>query len=218
MTTTFIETPRFPEDISYGSVGGPEYLTNVVEIDSGALIRNSVWTYGRHSYDVAYGVKTQSDLETLLNYFHMVLGRGIGFRYKDWLDYKSCVTEDTPAFTDCNIGTGTGALATFQLRKGYTVGGTYYTYRNILKPVTGTVKVGVAGVQKTQTTHWNVNTTTGIITFTAGNIPGAGAAVTAGFEFDVPVAFASDRLNVNLNDYKAAMAQVALIELKYGDT
>lgn len=215
--TTFIETPRFPDDISYGSRGGPGWSTTVIETDSGSESRNQRWSYPRHEFDVAFGVNTLARLEALLKFFHVVAGKAIGFRYKDWLDFKSCDRSVTPAATDCNIGTGDGVAATFQLRKAY-VGGSYTRYRKILKPISSSVLIAVAGTVKTVTTHYTLNDTTGVVTFTAGNIPTAGQAVTAGFEFDVPVRFDTDKLSINLNDYNSGAAQVPLIELKYGDT
>ena len=215
--TTFIETPRFPDDISANSRGGPGWMTTVVETDSGAESRNQRWSYPRHKYDVAYGINTLARLENLLSFFHVVAGKAIGFRYKDWLDCKSCGRSSTPAATDCAIGTGTGALATFQLYKTYTQGA-YTRSRKILKPIASTVLIAVAGTTKTVTTHYTLDATTGIVTFTGGNIPTTGQAVTAGFEFDVPVRFDTDELEVNLQYYKAGSAMVPLIELKYGDT
>ena len=98
--TTFIETPRFPAIISEGSRGGPGWSTNVVETDSGAESRNQRWSYPRHRYDAACGVNTLAMLEELLYYHHVVAGKAIGFRFKDWMDYKSCLRSGTPAATD----------------------------------------------------------------------------------------------------------------------
>ena len=215
--TTFIETPRFPDDISYGSRGGPGFATTVVPTDSGSESRNQRWSYPRHEYDVAFGINTLARLEALLIYFHLVAGRAIGFRYKDWMDFKSCLRASTPAATDCALGTGDGVTAAFQIVKVYT-GGAYSRTRKITKPINGTLLVAVAGAAKTEGTHYNASYTTGIITFTAGNIPTEGQAVTAGFEFDVPVRFDTDRLSINIDDYNAGAVQVPLIELKSGDT
>jgi len=217
MTTTFIEAPRFPDDISASSRGGPQWSTTVIETDSGSESRNQRWSYPRHKYDVAYGIRTNDRLENLLAHFHVMAGKAIGFRYKDWMDYKSCARANTITALDCAIGTGTGALATFQLYKTYTQGA-YVRSRKILKPIAGTIKVAVAGTEKTISTHWTVATTTGIVTFTGGNLPANGEAVTAGFEFDVPVRYDIDELEINLDFYLAGSAQVPLIELKYGDT
>jgi uncharacterized protein (TIGR02217 family) len=189
----------------------------VVETDSGAESRNQRWSYPRHKYDAAYGVTTLARLENLLNYHWVMGGKAIGFRYKDWMDYKSCSRFGTPAATDCAIGTGTGSLATFQLYKTYTQGA-YTRFRKILKPIASTVLIAVAGVVKTVTTHYTLDAATGIVTFTGGNIPTAGQAVTAGFEFDVPVRFDIDDLSINIEDYNSGASQVPLIELKYGDT
>ncbi len=213
--TTFIESPRFPEDISYGSRGGPAWRTTVVESASGAEARNRHWAYPRHEYDVAYGVTSLERLEALLAFFHVVSGRAIGFRYKDWLDYKSCPAAQTPAATDCGIGTGDGAKRQFQLFKAYRAG-SYSRSRKILKPVPGTVRVALNGVEQTSGADYTVDATTGVVTFTTA--PAAGAAVTAGFEFDVPVRFDTDRLAINIEDYRTGAAQVPLIELKYGDS
>jgi uncharacterized protein (TIGR02217 family) len=215
--TTFIESPRFPEDISATSIFGPGYSTSVVTANSGAERRNQAWSYPRHRGDVAYGIKTLARLENLLSFFHVVAGKAIGFRYKDWGDFKSCGRDGTIAATDCTIGTGTGALAAFQLIKTYTQG-SYTRSRKILKPIASTVLIAVAGTTKTVTTHYTLDAATGIVTFTGGNLPTAGQAVTAGFEFDVPCRFDTDYLPVNLEHYKAGSVQVPLIELKYGDT
>jgi uncharacterized protein (TIGR02217 family) len=44
---------------------------------------------------------------------------------------------------------------------------------------------------------------TGTIRFAAGHVPAAGALVQAGFEFDVPVRFDIDRIDVNLAHFDA---------------
>lgn len=213
--TTFIESPRFPDDISYGSRGGPAWRTTVIETDSGAEARNQLWAYPRHEYDVAYGVTSLAKLEALLAFFHVVAGRAIGFRFKDWLDFKSCAVSASTSATDCLLGTGNGSQTQFQLVKVYSAG-SYSRARKILKPVSGTVKAAVNGVEKTAGSDFTVNTATGVITFAVA--PPSGHSVTAGFEFDVPVRFDTDRLSVNIEDYSSGAAQVPLIELKYGDT
>jgi len=214
--TEFIESPRFPNVISKGARGGPRYRVDKTAVRSGAVYRNLVWDWARHEYDAACGVRIASALEVLLYFFHVVGGPSIGFRFKDWLDYKSCIRSATPTALDCSIGTGDGSDATWQLYKTY-VQGAYSRQRQIRKPVSGTVLVAVAGTLKTETTQYTVDYTTGIITFTAGNIPTVGQAITAGFEFDVPVYFAEDIHQYTWNDYVSGAAQVPLIEDKYSD-
>lgn len=160
---SFLESPRFPEDISYDSSGGPAYETTVVVMKSGFEQRNQVWEYPRCRYNVALGVKTIDRLYQLIEFFHAVAGRAYGFRYKDWSDYKSCAVDKTPTYTDQTIGTGDGVTVDFQLKKVYQVG-TLQRNRVIKKPVSGTVSVSISDVEDLR---WTVDTKTGLITFSA---------------------------------------------------
>ena len=57
--------------------------------------------------------------------------------------------------------------------------------------------------------------TTGVVTFLAGHIPAAGAAVQAGFLFDVPVRFDTDYLEVDLSAFAAgAIPKIPLMEIR----
>jgi uncharacterized protein (TIGR02217 family) len=213
-----METPRFPEDISYGSTGGPMYNTDVITVNSGFETRNANWVQSRHEYNVAFGIRTQAYLDELIEYFHAVQGKAIGFRYKDWADYKSCSVTETVAVTDQTIGTGdstTGSdgTATYQITKTYTKG-SYSVARDITKPVSGTVLVEVNGVTKTESTHYTIDYTTGIITFTGSNRPLTGELVKCGYEFDVPVRFDTDTLSINLEMYEHGTVDVPLVELR----
>ena len=110
--------------------------------------------------------------------------------------------------------TGDGANATFQLAKTY--GSAFDPYlRTIAKPVAGTVRVAVDSTEQTEGTDFSVDATSGIVTFMPGAVPGNGAAVTAGFEFDVPVRFDTDRLNVNLSSFEAGeVPNVPVVEIR----
>jgi uncharacterized protein (TIGR02217 family) len=81
--------------------------------------------------------------------------------------------------------------------------------RRITRPVGGSVRVGVGGVE------------TAAFSVVAGGYveldgaPATGVAVTAGFLFDVPVRFAEDRLSVNRATFLAGAATaVPLIEVR----
>lgn len=205
---------QFPTGISYGVTGGPRRRTEIAALASGAEERNALWADSRREYNAGYGIRSHDDLHTVLAFFEARLGQGRGFRFKDWLDWKSGPPLIATTATDQLLGTGTGALATFQLVKAYTSGGRTWT-RTIRKPVAGTVKIAVAGVVKALGTDFTVDTTTGVVTFLPGRLPGAGAAVTAGFEFDVPVRFATDYLAVNLSQFEAGeIPDIPLIEVR----
>ena len=212
---SFLETPRFPDNISYGSQGGPGYNTSIVVTKSGHESRNVNWTYPRHKYDVAYGVRTIDDLETLNDYFHAVGAMAYGFRYKDFVDFKSCHTGSTPAATDQLLGTGDDSETEFQLVKIYTKG-IFSRTRIITKPVANTVLISIndVAILSTDATYpWSVDTTTGIITFSS-TAPPNGQNVKAGYEFDVPVRFDIDELMTNYEAYQQGSASVPLIEIR----
>ena len=201
---------RFPDNISRGARGGPERRTQIVELASGDEERNASWANSRRRYDAAYGIRRADDLAAVVAFFEARNGRLYGFRWKDWADYKSCLPSQTPAATDQNIGTGDGTTTDFQLVKAYTSGSQTWT-RIITKPVTGTILVAIDGAEKT--TGWSVDTTTGLVTFTTA--PANGAAITAGFEFDVPVRFDTDTLDVTLDiERLGSITSIPLIEVR----
>ena len=201
---------RFPDNISRGARGGPERRTQIVELASGDEERNASWADSRRRYDVAYGIRRADDLAAVVAFFEARNGRLHGFRYKDWADYKSALPSQAITATDQQIGTGTGSLQTFQLAKRYASGGQTWV-RTIAKPVAGTVRVALGMVE--QMSGWTLDTTTGVISFTTA--PADGVIVRAGFEFDVPVRFDSDTLDVTLDfERLGSITTIPLLEIR----
>jgi uncharacterized protein (TIGR02217 family) len=209
--TAFHET-LFPLDIALKSAGGPQRRTDIVTLGSGREERNARWVHSRRRYDAGYGVKTLEALSAVVAFFEERRGRLYGFRWRDRLDHSSAT--GTPSATDQALGTGDGTTAAFQLMKTY--GSVYAPYRRaIVKPVAGSVRVAVAGVEVGEETDFSVDATTGVVTFLPGHIPAAGAAVSAGFLFDVPVRFDTDYLEVDLSAFAAgAIPKIPLIEIR----
>ncbi|MBL9055403.1 MAG: DUF2460 domain-containing protein [Rhodobacteraceae bacterium] len=201
---------RFPDNISRGARGGPERRTQIVELASGDEERNASWANSRRRYDVAYGIRRSDDLAAVVAFFEARNGRLHGFRYKDWGDYKSALPSQAITATDQQIGTGTGSLQTFQLAKRYTSGAQTWV-RTITKPVAGTIRVALGMVE--QMSGWTLDTTTGVVTFTTA--PAGGVTVRAGFEFDVPVRFDSDTLDVTLDfERLGSITSIPLLEIR----
>jgi uncharacterized protein (TIGR02217 family) len=208
----FHET-RFPIEIALGSRGGPERRTEIVEMGSGREERNCRWAHSRRRYDAGYGVKSAAALAQIVQFFEERRGRLHGFRYRDPLDDRSCTPGQTPQNTDQLLATGDGVQAAFQLYKTYGASSNAYV-RPIAKPVAGTVLISVGGVAKTVGTQVNIDAATGIITFVPGHIPANGAVVRAGFKFDVPVRFDTDRLEIDLSAFAAGeIPNIPLIEI-----
>jgi uncharacterized protein (TIGR02217 family) len=204
---------RFPVSVARGARGGPVRKTEIVTLASGREHRNARWAHSRRRYDAGYGVKTLDALAAVVAFFEERRGRLTGFRWRDRLDCVSGLASRTATPTDQVIGNGTGSRATFQLTKTY--GAVHAPYARIInKPVAGTVRIAVAGVEISEGTGFTCDAATGLITFLPGHLPAIGAVVTAGFEFDVPVRFDSDEIEVDLSAFEAGdIPKIPLIEI-----
>ncbi len=198
---------RFPLDVALGARGGPERRTDVTTLVGGGEKRNGRWAHSRRRYNAGYGVKSRADMQAVLAFFEERRGRLHGFLWRDGLDFSSGAGVPLP--TDQWIGAGDGARTLFQLTKTY--GAAFDPYRRpIAKPVAGSVRVAVNGVEALG--GWTVDVTTGVVGFATA--PAMGATVTAGFLFDVPVRFDSDRLDIELNTFDGAEApSIPLVEI-----
>lgn len=202
---------RFPSAVSLGATGGPERRTDVVMTASGREERNARWAHSRRKYNVGYGLRSLDDVQNVVSFFEERQGRLHAFRFKDHADFKSCAASRNPAATDQQIGIGDGIVASFQLTKAYGQSERAYV-RRIVAPVSGTVRVAVNGAP---TTSFTTNGVTGVITFNAGHVPGDGAVITAGFEFDVPVRFDTDDLTINVSHFQSGeIPHIPLIEVR----
>ncbi len=203
----------FPLDIALRSAGGPERRTELVSFGSGREQRNARWAHSRRRYDAGYGVKSLDALQTVVAFFEERRGQLHGFRWRDRLDHSSSAPGAPLSPLDQGIGIGDGTAAVFQLVKTYGAGFAPYA-REIAKPVAGSVRIAVAGVEVAGAA-FSCDTATGLVTFLSGHIPAAGTAVTAGFLFDVPVRFDTDYLEVDLSAFAAgAIPKIPLLEIR----
>ena len=213
MTTSFHEV-RFPTGISRGASGGPERRTEIVTLSSGHEERNTRWAHSRRRYNAGYGIRSLDDLDAVVAFFEERRGRLYGFRWKDHGDYKSCAPSAVPGPLDQVLGTGDGVRTVFDLAKTYGGGASNYI-RPVKKPVAGTIRVAVDGMEKSEGADFSADTTNGQISFLASAIPAAGAVVTAGFEFDVPVRFDTDFLQISLDAFNAGqIPDINIIEVR----
>ena len=203
---------RFPTSLSFGSVGGPERRTEIVTLSNGAEERSTPWAHSRRRFDAGFGMRSLDDLEALIAFFEARSGQLYGFRWKDWTDFKSCVSSDDATPVDQRIGEGDGQTSVFQLTKQYRSGSNAYR-RPIHKPVAGTVSVAVGGDPQVAGEHYEIDHTTGEITFALP--PEVDAPVSAGFEFDVPVRFDTDRIESSVASFSAGeVPSVPVVEVR----
>ncbi|MDS9466014.1 DUF2460 domain-containing protein [Paracoccus sp. MBLB3053] len=203
---------RFPTNLSFGSVGGPERRTEIVALTSGHEERRTPWQHSRRRYDAGMGLRSLDDIAALIAFFEARAGQLHGFRWKDWADYKSCFPGGTISSADQIIGTGDGVRKAFALRKSYQSGPARY-WRPVVKPVAGTVRAAVGKVEQHEARDFTLDSTQGTISFEVP--PPVGAEVTAGFEFDVPVRFDTDRIAVSVASFQAGdLPQIPVIEVR----
>lgn len=199
-----------PLPFALGASGGPERRVDIVALGSGFEARNTPWAHGRRRYDIGGAVRTLDELHALIGFFEARRGKLHGFRFRDFLDWKSCAPSQAPAPGDQAIGVSDGAATAFQLVKTYGSGEDAYV-RPIRKPVAGSVRIAVAGVE-IDDEGFTIDTTTGLVTFDAA--PADDALITAGFQFDTPVRFDLDRLDLSLDGFGAGRAlAIPLIEI-----
>lgn len=207
MPTPFVEQ-RFPPEISYGSSGGPSFSTTIFESSSGYEQRNVNWSKARCRYDVSHGIKDHEDMQNVLDFFYAVRGKATGFRYKDWSDYQ--LDQEL-------IGTGDGTTAAFQITKTYAVSTLEYvrTIRKIVTPEVGppVIPFRVYVNDVLQSTGYTANYDTGIITFDVA--PTSGHSIKVTCEFDVPVRFDTDEMDITLESFNLeTWDSIPLVEIR----
>ncbi|MEM1314031.1 MAG: DUF2460 domain-containing protein [Pseudomonadota bacterium] len=203
---------RFPEAIAIGAQGGPERRTEIVTLASGHEARNAPWAQSRRRWDAGLGMRGLDDLAVIVDFFEERRGQLNGFRWRDPLDHKSGPPSQPPSPADQVLGVGDGTRTTFQLIKVYGSGADAYE-RVIAKPVPGTVQVALDGAALFEGGEYSVDTKDGEVTFFVA--PAAGVQVTAGFEFDVPVRFDTDRIETSLTAINAGeIPSIPVVELR----
>lgn len=203
---------RFPASVSFGSLGGPERKTEIVTLANGFEERNTPWAHSRRHYNAGMGVRSVSDIQSIIAFFEARAGQLHGFRWKDWVDCSSCGADEAVGPLDQYIGTGDGTRTDFQLVKQYVSGPSSYS-RRIAKPVAGSVRISLSGTEMAEGAGWSGDTGTGIVKFAVP--PESGVTIRAGFEFDVPVRFDSGSINVSAASFGAGeIPDVPVVEIR----
>ncbi len=190
---------RFPEDISWGAVSTPTFNTEIVSVVSGAEKRNRLWSTPQYKFNCSHAVKTEEQMEALIDFFYEVGGRAGAFRFKNWAEFE--LTEARSDITRPEPDT------LFVYKK-------YLTYRKrITKIVDGTFKLYADGQQVLS--GFDVNIDTGVITLQfPANYP-SGTVFTCECQFDFWVRFNTDAMATvmdNVDTY--SWVNIELVEIK----
>lgn len=181
---------RFPEDVSWGSRGGPQFKTQVFISHHGYEKRNIDWQQPMMAFDVAYGIRTDVQMMKVINFFNARQGRAYGFRYKNWGAYKM----------SGQIAVGDGTNKRLPIHRVYTQGGATFKKR-LWKIVKGSVtEVLLGGVSKTEGVDFNIDYNSGEIVFNTA--PGNGVSINVtNLEYDEPVRFDVDSVQSVIDAY-----------------
>lgn len=195
----------FPLALGRDASAACEFSTSVAVTASGHERRNALWADARLRFDVGPGIRSEAELGVLIAFFRARHGPATGFRLRDPFDFSSAGMTGTPTALDQRIGTGDGLASSFALVKHYGE-----QRRAITRPEPGSILVSVNGAPVAG--GWSHPGQGRIVFDTA---PPAGAAIHAGFRFDVPVRFAEDRLDVSSVGFAAGeVPSVPLVEIR----
>ena len=200
---------RCPVIISLGAIGGPIRKSEIIQMENGSEHINSPWEGSIRNFTAETGVKSLDELSYIIGFFEARNGKEIGFRWKDWTDFKSSINSMQISSMDQFLGYGDGMNSIFQLRKTYGYGDGAYS-RQISKPAVDTVCVKVDDLELRAHHDFDVDYTTGAIEL--HDAPGSGVPVYSGFEFDVPVRFDVEQLAITMAYFNAG--EIQNIEVK----
>lgn len=160
-----VDTVAINDKFALGMRMGPVFQTTIIPLLGGYEDRNQDWQVALWRYEVSLVNRPIAEIRAFMAHLLGRRGAANTFPLRDPIDNT---------LTDENIGTGDGTTASFQIHKTYGDADRPY-----VRPITivSNLVVKVAGVTKTLTTHYTV--TDGVVTFTGGNIPTAGQAITA---------------------------------------
>ena len=135
--------------LSWPILKTPKFKTNIQTAVSGKELRASFMAYPTYKFTLLYEYLSNTDIQSLVGFFLLRQGSFDNFLFTD-NNYKSVTAQ--------NIGTGTGALTTFQLTR------TYGGFTEPVMNVNGTANVYVNGVLKTLGSDYTLSAL-GMVTF-----------------------------------------------------
>jgi uncharacterized protein (TIGR02217 family) len=214
----FHET-QFPTEISVGSQVIPRVRCSVIFLGNGEDRRIAFWRQPHFEFNAKYGIASVESLYDVQQFFMAREGSVHGFRFQNPLDYTSAADGvSSSTYYDQVIGWGNGSTTQFQLSKQYDDGVTKFNF-GIFKPVSGSVTIGLDGIQQDPATGptitWSVDTTTGVIT-TSPAVP-YGSLLSSGYSYDLPCMFGEEidrQMLINLKNYnRAELPNIPIYEL-----
>lgn len=193
--TGFIDTYPPERFKTFGFQAVPEFSTNLTRSSSGSRLAQPQWYSPLHRYTAPGVVDCIEVMQEIKDMWMALLGPAYSFPFRDPADFASrpvqrANTAPVISAGDQFIGTGDDITTEFQLAKAYTFG-SRTVYRPIYIPVVDSVLVAINGTP-VDPSYYSVTRYGGRVTFDSTLIPADGEVVTAGFLYDVEVAFEDD--------------------------
>jgi uncharacterized protein (TIGR02217 family) len=200
----------FPTCPTFGFIAEPNYLVKITAREGGFERRQRLWARPLSKYTgVPTGNQPQDDIEDLLDFWHAMGGMSSGFRFKDWIDFKSCRLGATPHATDQPLVASGDSPASFRLVKQYpTKTGRTIQEREITRPIGSTI--AIANETGAAQSAWTLNEATGLVTIGGGF---AGTPTSWGGEFDVWCRFDAV-FNPSISEHQVMNVTVQLAEIR----
>jgi len=201
---------RFPAGLGLGALGGPERRTEIVTLANGFEERNTPWAQSRRRWDAGMGLRALDEVAQVVAFFEARSGQLHAFRWKDWSDFRSGPPSRAPDHRDQLLGVGDGQTRDYRLRKAY-VSGAQTWWRPITRPVSGSVLVAIGDLLPPEGQGWRLE---GAVVVLDEPLP-LGVTLHAGFEFDVPVRFDTDRIHVSVANFQAGdVPSIPVVEVR----
>lgn len=149
---------RLPIDVRMGASYADEFAVEITTTRGGSESRRLVHPYPVRHFTINYTLDHDDLWTRVIGLYHRAYGMYAGFRVRCLDDYSTNGTCGTPTATDQPMLRISAGL--YQLQKQYGAGATPLAIglpvRTLFKPVAGTVKVAVSGMEH-PVTGWALN-------------------------------------------------------------
>ncbi len=202
-----------PETLALSVRRAQQFTTEIVTAASGFEIRNARRAMARRHYVLESGPIALSEGQKLSAFFDARHGRQYGFLLRDWMDAHTGL--DAPMPDDETLLPLSGADNCFALIKTYRAQ-SGDVQRRIFKPRRDGFQLSANGRVLKMDIDYRLDEVRGCVTL-SDNSDNADS-LSAGFYFDTPVRFDSDRLEIErLEGDMVRVRSVPIIELMLAD-
>ncbi|MQM29592.1 MAG: hypothetical protein CRU78_03200 [Candidatus Accumulibacter phosphatis] len=201
---------RLPVDVRMGASYADEYAVEITTTAGGAEYRRLIHGFPARRFTINYTLLRDDLAARVLALYHRAYGKFAGFRVRCADDFSTNNHTGVPTATDWVLPKISSGV--YQLIKGYGSGATPLgiglPYRNLYKPVAGTVLVSKNDV--TLNSGVSVDYTTGRVTISPAPTT---EVIKAGCEFDLPCRFNSSIEITALSKSMRDCGSIDIIEL-----